>query len=224
MVAWCSTSADPRMHTHGSAHISYRMARPDDRRDIARFMSIAGGGIYEFLFDDLIPFVTAVDLLSSGIGGEQYPISYRNCRVASLGPEGEIVAAANVFPADLLKEDQYVLLASERHDHVRPMLELQDWGSMFLNCLAVSSAHHEIGTGATLLDWAEARAAAAGYDRLSLHVWADNVPAVQFYEARRFVRVGIANIPAHPRLSHTGGSILMRRMVCTDSAIAAGSV
>jgi ribosomal protein S18 acetylase RimI-like enzyme len=226
MVAWCWTSADPptQMHTHGPAHVTYRMARPDDRHDIARFMSIAGGGIYEFLFDDLIPFVTAADLLSSGIGGEQYPISYRNCRVASLGPEGEIVAAANVFPVDLLKEDQYVLLGSERQDHVRPMLELQDWGSMFLNCLAVSSAHHGMGIGATLLDWAEARAAAAGYDRLSLHVWADNIPAVQFYEARRFVRVGVAEIPAHPRLSHIGGSILMRRMICADSAIAAGSV
>jgi hypothetical protein len=47
---------------------------------------------------------------------------------------------------------------------------------------------------------------------------------VQFYEARRFVRVGVAEIPAHPRLSHIGGSILMRRMICADSAIAAGSV
>jgi ribosomal protein S18 acetylase RimI-like enzyme len=226
MAAWCSTSAEPptQMHTHSPAHVTYRMARPDDRRDIARFMSIAGGGIYEFLFDDLIPFVTAADLLSSGIGGEHYPISYRNCRVASLGPEGEIVAAANVFPVDLLKEDQYVLLGSERHDHVRPMLELQDWGSMFLNCLAVSSSHHAMGIGATLLDWAEARAAAGGYDRLSLHVWADNIPAVQFYEARRFARVGVAKIPAHPRLHHIGGSILMRRMICADGAIAAGPV
>jgi ribosomal protein S18 acetylase RimI-like enzyme len=212
------------MRAGGPAHIVYRTARPEDSRNIARFMSIAGGGIYEFLFDNLIPFVTAADLLSSGIGGEQYPISYRNCRVASLGPEGEIVAAANVFPADLLKEDHYVLLGSERHDHLRPMLELQDWGSMFLNCLAVSSAHHGLGIGAALLDWADARAAAAGYDRLSLHVWADNIPAVHFYEARRFVRLGVANIPAHPRLPHVGGSILMHRTIATDRAIAAGSV
>ncbi|WP_409334406.1 GNAT family N-acetyltransferase [Bradyrhizobium sp. AUGA SZCCT0283] len=186
-------------------------------------MCIAGGGIYEFLFDDLIPFVTAVDLLSSGIGGEQYPISYRNCCVASLGRDGEIVAAANVFPADLLKEDQFVLLGSERHNHIRPMLELQDWGSMFLNSLAVSDAHRGSGIGATLLGWAEARAAEAGYDRLSLHVWADNTPAVNFYEARRFVRVGTARIPAHPRLPHIGGSILMRHAISGDGMIAANS-
>ncbi len=193
------------------AQITYRMARPDDSRDLARYMCIAGGGVYEFLFDDLIPFVTAVDLLSAGIGGECYPVSYRNCCVAALGLDGEVVAAANVFAADMLKEDNYVLLGSERHDHIRPLLELQDWGSMFLNSLAVSDAHRGSGIGAKLLDWAEDRTAEAGYDRLSLHVWADNIPAVNFYKARRFVAVGVAEIPAHPRLPHHGGSILMSK-------------
>ena len=64
----------------------------------------------------------------------------------------------------------------ERHDHIRPMLALQDWGSMFLNSLAVSGAHRGFGIGAALLGWAEARAAEAGYDRLSLHVWGRQHP------------------------------------------------
>ena len=192
--------------------ITYRMARSDESGELARYMCIAGGGVYEFLFDDLIPFVTAVDLLSAGIGGERYPVSYRNCRVAALGSDG-IVAAANVFPADLLKEDNYVLLGSERHDHIRPMLELQDWGSMFLNSLAVSDAHRGAGIGARLLEWAEGRAAEAGYERLSLHVWADNISAVTFYRMRGFIEVGIAGIPAHPRLPHNGGSLLMSKAV-----------
>jgi ribosomal protein S18 acetylase RimI-like enzyme len=196
-----------------SAQITYRMARSDDSEDLARYMCIAGGGVYEFLFDDLIPFVTAVDLLSAGIGGERYPVSWRNCRVAALGDDGEIVAAANVFPADLLKDDNYALLGSERHDHIRPMLELQDWGSMFLNSLAVGDAYRGSGIGAGLLGWAETRAAEAGYDRLSLHVWADNISAVNFYKARRFVQVGLAGIPPHPRLPHNGGSILMSKTV-----------
>lgn len=196
-----------------SAEITYRMARPDDSGELARYMCIAGGGVYEFLFDDLIPFVTAIDLLSAGIGSERYPVSWRNCRVAALGDDGEIVAAANVFPADLLKDDNYALLGSERHDHIRPMLELQDWGSMFLNSLAVGDAYRGSGIGARLLQWAEGRAAEAGYDRLSLHVWADNVAAVNFYTMRGFVQVGLAGIPPHPRLPHNGGSLLMSKPV-----------
>jgi ribosomal protein S18 acetylase RimI-like enzyme len=75
-----------------------------------------------------------------------------------------------------------------------------------------------------MLGWAEARTAEAGYDRLSLHVWADNIPAVNFYKARRFVRVGIARIPAHPRLPHIGGSILMRHAISAGGTVAAGSI
>jgi ribosomal protein S18 acetylase RimI-like enzyme len=117
-----------------------------------------------------------------------------------------------------------VLLGSERHNHIRPMLELHDWGSMFLNSLAVSDAHRGWGIGATLLRWAEARTAEAGHDRLSLHVWADNIPALNFYEARHFVQVGIARIPSHPRLPHIGGSILMHHAISADGMIAAHSI
>ena len=56
-----------------SAQVTYRMARPDDSGELARYMCIAGGGVYEFLFDDLIPFMTAVDLLSAGAGWDEIP-------------------------------------------------------------------------------------------------------------------------------------------------------
>ncbi|MDP1883687.1 MAG: GNAT family N-acetyltransferase, partial [Bradyrhizobium sp.] len=74
-------------------------------------------------------------------------------------------------------------------------------------------AHRGSGIGARLLGWAEGRAAEAGYERLSLHVWADNVAAVTFYRTRGFIEVGVAGIPTHPRLPHDGGSILMSKAV-----------
>ena len=198
------------MTDENQIQIAYRAARPDDSRDIARFMCIAGGGLYEFLFDDLIPFMTAQDFLSPSISGEHYPISYRNCRVATAGDDDKIVGAANVFPADLLKHDNYHLLSSERYDHIRPVLELQDWGSMFLNSLATDETCRGFGIGAQLLGWAKTLTIESGFDRLSLHVWADNAAAVKFYQARGFTTISLAELPHHPRLSHTGGSLLMR--------------
>jgi len=38
---------------------------------------------------------------------------------------------------------------------------------------------------------------------------------VNFYEAHRFVPVGVAEIAPHPRLPHAGGSILMTKAVST---------
>lgn len=193
--------------------IEYRAARSFDSRDVARFVCLAGGGLYEFLFDDLIPFVTAVDFLAAGVASEDYPISYSNCFVAIDGDTNQVVGAVNVFPVDLLKHEKYALLPSDRQEHIRSMLQLQDWGSMFLNSLAVSDHYRGCGVGARLLGWAQDRARDAGFDRLSLHVWADNIIAQNFYTARGFVRLGIADVAHHPRLPHVGGSILMRQMI-----------
>ena len=192
-------------------NVALRPATADDSDTIARFICIAGGGLYEFLFDELIPFMSAIDFVSGGVGSEHYPISYRNCVVAEDAVVGEIVGVANVFPADELRHERYSLLPSGRHEHVRPMLELQDWGSMFLNALAVSDHCRGGGIGSRLLAWAEDRARESGLGRLSLHVWADNRRALALYRWHGFVELGVAEMPPHERLPHVGGSILMRK-------------
>jgi GNAT superfamily N-acetyltransferase len=104
----------------------------------------------------------AADFLAAGVASEDLPISYRNCCVATASET--IVGSANVFPTDALKNEDYAFVPSDRIDHIRSMLELQDWGSMFLNSLAVSEAHRGSGIGIRLLGWARTRAREAGFD------------------------------------------------------------
>jgi GNAT superfamily N-acetyltransferase len=201
------------LRAQAPAALLLRPAHRTDSREIARLMCMAGGGLFEFLFDDFIPFLTAMDFLTIGVATDLYPISYRNCHVAAHPRDRSLAGIANAFPADLLKHDGYGRLAADRRDHIQPMLEVQDWGSMFLNALAVDSAYRGHGTGARLLAWAEDRAREEGYVRLSLHVWADNTDALAFYRARGFVVVGNAAVAEHPRLRHRGGSVLMSKRV-----------
>ena len=49
--------------------IEYRAARFGDSLDIARFLCMAGGGLYEFLFDDIVPIMTATEFLAAGVAG-----------------------------------------------------------------------------------------------------------------------------------------------------------
>jgi GNAT superfamily N-acetyltransferase len=193
--------------------ILYRPAVVEDSEAIASHICASGGGLYEFLFDDLVPFMTAADFIAGGVASEHYPLCYRNCLVAADAGSGRVLGVANVFPADELKHDRYSLLPSGRHDHVRAMLELQDWGSMFLNALAVGEHSRGGGIGSALLDQAESRARERGFDRLSLHAWADNTRALDLYKVRGFVPVAVADVAPHPRLPHVGGSILMRKAV-----------
>lgn len=195
------------------AQISYRAAVPADSNSIADFICMAGGGLYEFLFDDLIPFVTARDILSAGVERLDPPISYLHCHVAVDGASGRLVGAANAFPADLLRNQDHALLPVGRMAHVRSMLEVQDWGSFFVNALAVSAEYRGHGIGGGLLAWAEEGARAAQLDRVSLHVWADNTTARALYQRLGFVEIALAEVAEHPRLPHRGGSILMRKML-----------
>ena len=189
--------------------IGYRAARVGDSVEIVRYICKAGGGLYEFLFDDLIPFVTAAGILAAGVAGEEYPISYRNCFIAFDTADNRVLGAANAFPADALGSESYQLVPRERQEHIRAMLELQDRGSLFLNALAVDDDSGHRGIGTKLLHWAQSRARAARLPRLSLHVWADNANARRFYQKHGFVELAVANVAPHSRLGHCGGSILM---------------
>lgn len=189
----------------------YRTASLTDSLDVARYISMAGGGLYEFLFGDLVPLLSADDLLAIAVASDSDPVSYRNCHAAVDEANGTIVGIANAFPADLLRDPGYGFLPSERTEHIRPMLRLQDWGSMFLNALAVSDQCRGRGIGGRLLEWALTRARVLGLPRLSLHVWADNSVAREYYKARGFVDMGVADVALHPRLPHRGGSVLMSR-------------
>jgi GNAT superfamily N-acetyltransferase len=205
--------ADSDFRAGLAGEIVYRAALASDSRDIARFICMAGEGLYEFLFDDLIPFVTAPDVLAMGTAGEEHPISYRNCHVAVARNGGLLVGAVNAFPADLVGQQSHAFLPADRRQHVRPMLELQDWGSMFVNALAVDDDYRGRGIGTRLLGAVEQHARSAGFDRLSLHVWADNLAARKLYSALGFLELGIAAIDPHPRLVHVGGSILMSKTI-----------
>lgn len=190
----------------------FRPAVPDDSRAIADLICQAGGGLYEFLFDDLIPLVGATDIVAAGVAMSGGPLSHENCLVAS-SASGEIVGAVNFFPADSLTEETFLSLVSDRFDHISPMLRLRDPGSMFLNAIAVSRNHRGNGVGTRLLALIEAASMEAGLSRLSLHVWIDNVAAIRLYKRHGFAEVGIAELAFSPRLPHSGGSLLMRKIL-----------
>ncbi len=199
-----------KIHDEQDRHIVYRPGEVGDSNEIASYMCLAGDGLYEFLLNDLVPGLAATGILRWAIASSETPLSYRNCFVAVDENTGQLAGVVNSFPADRLKQHGLDFLPGDRTHHVRAILNLQDWGSWFVNSLAVGENWRRKGIATNLMDHAASQASEAGFDRISLHVWADNLSACAFYKKSGFAAMGTADITAHPRLPHTKGSILMR--------------
>ena len=188
-----------------------RAAEPDDAPEMARLIDMAGGGVYEFLLDGLVPGMTAAEMLVPGLAGSSGSFSHRHSGVAELA--GRVVGVAHAYPVDWMKTEDYSGLPPDRLAHLAEFNQTQDWGSYFLAALAVDPADRRQGVSRRLLAWVYERARTGGFDRVTLHVWADNPAAQSLYVSEGFVEVARAAVPWHDRLPHRGGSILLRRYV-----------
>ncbi|MGB5212457.1 MAG: GNAT family N-acetyltransferase [Anderseniella sp.] len=198
---------------NASSDISYRYATSEDSAAVASYICLAGDGLYEFLLDDLIPGFTSTEILKWTVGVLASPLSYKNCFVAVDSGTNQIAGVINLFPADLLHEQNHELINTQRWRFLEPVFNLWDQGSLFVNSLAVGRQWRQCGIGGRLLDHAYERAKSDGYDRVSLHVWSDNLNAISFYEKRGFTILDRVALPAHPQLPDKSGSILMSRKV-----------
>ncbi|MGQ9368606.1 N-acetyltransferase family protein [Azospirillum sp. ST 5-10] len=192
-----------------AADIRIRPAEPHDAPAIAPLVLAAGGGVYEFLLDGLVPGMDAGAMLVPGIAGRAGSFSHRHMAVAEAA--GRVVGVAHAHPTDWMRDADRSFIPTDRLAHLEPFDNTQDWGSHFLSALAVEPGWRRHGLARRLLAWSYHRAAEGGYDRLTLHVWADNAAARSLYAGEGFTEVAVAAIPWHARLPHDGGSVLLRR-------------
>lgn len=188
-----------------------RPACADDAPDLARLIDVAGGGVYGFLLDGLVPGMTVPEMLMPGLAGRTGSLSHRQSGVAEW--EGRVIGVAHGYPVDWIRTEDYSGLPPDRIDHLASFSQTHDWGSYFLSALAVDEAFRRQGVAARLLGGFYERARDLGFDRVTLHVWADNAAAQRLYAKEGFVEAGRAAIPWHERLPHQGGSVLLHRSV-----------
>ena len=189
--------------------ILFRAARASDAQAIGELMVEAGGGLFEFLLEGVLPDTTPAGVLALAVAGDGDPCSYRNVRVAET--EERVVAMINAYPVDLLKTEPRDLVPPDRLAHIATLDEITDWGSFFVSSMAVAASHRRRGIARRLLAWAVTEAERQGFDRVSLQVWAHNEGARRLYESEGFEIRDRARIAPHPRLPRDGESLLMVR-------------
>src|SRR5271156_2444103 len=187
-----------------------RAALPSDAYALAELSIMAGDSMYEFLLEEMAPREMLAGLMARSMKQDTGGSSWRHCLVAE---EHGIVGMINAFPAAWLRDEERDILPQDRVQILDPIDQAQDWESFLVNSVAIRSQHRRQGVAMRLMEMVIEKARADGFGCLTANVWADNVAARALFESQGFAVQTQVEIPSHPGLAHTGGSLLMARQI-----------
>lgn len=190
-------------------NLNYRPGKREDCQRIAELDYIASDGVVEYLFHDLVPGVSSLQLLSSGLEQDEYPHTFRSSIVVE--SDHEIVGMALSYPAEYhcITEELVNFVPADRLERFREFYSSRVEGSYFLDAMSVEEKYRSLGIGKALLEKTKVKASSEGYAELSLIVFADNSRAINLYEHSGFKRVKDIELRPHHLIPHEGGCILM---------------
>ncbi len=194
-----------------------RLAVPSDAKGIAQHLCLAGGGLMEFLLDEIVPGVKADQLLAISVAEEGEALSYQNAVVVETkyGIQGLLLSYP--FSDFNISKQMQMFVEKERLDHVRELYSHRIPDSYYIHALSVDEKLAGKGIGKTLLELSYEIAAEDGYDDISLHVWNDNTRARELYQKNGFKDASYVKIDKNLQIKHEGGMCLMRRSLISNA-------
>jgi len=190
--------------------VNYREAKKEDSYRIAELDNIASDGAIEYLFHDLIPNVSPVQIVASNLENDLYPYSYRSTIVAEC--DNKIVGISLSFPTKHHKitDEMQKFFPAERIEHFKNFFSTRIEGSYFLDALCVDEKYRNKGVGSELIDLTKTKAQKEGYNVLSLIVFVDNINAQRMYQRNGFEIIKNIELKPHKIIPHEGGCVLMK--------------
>ncbi len=189
--------------------VTVRFGENDDSAAITNFIMSAGDGLFEFLLDGILPGIKARELIRMAVTDATSPLVYSNALLAEI--DGRPVGLILGYPSEQYGIPPIVetIVPRRRLQHVAEILSSRIDDSWYINSVAVAPEARGCGVARLLLTTAADLAREQGFERLSLHAWADNAAALSLYGSLGFEAVrDIAVAPAE-RLTHSGTMRLM---------------
>jgi len=189
--------------------LRYRPAEKADSLRIAELISLASDGVVDFLFHDLVPAMTPVQIMAHNLAHDHFPHTYQSAVVALNGKD--IVAMALSYPSAYhqITADMRVFFPAERLEHLNDFYTVNIPRSWFLDALAVEPTHRRQGIGTGLIELTKEKAKDNGYNMLSLIAFRDNHPALALYETLGFDQVAHIHLAANAFIHHADGCALL---------------
>lgn len=193
------------------ANMSYEYG-PAEKKDcatLAEFINMASDGVVEYLFHDLVPGMTPVQLIAHNLENEDTSHSYKNAIVAREGDD--VVGMALSYPSSYhrITDEMRSFFPADRLAHLGDFFASRVENSWYLDTLGVFGGYRRQGIGERLISLTQEKAADNGYNALSLIVFADNALAIPVYKRIGFKVVRKVELGGNEFIKHEDGSLLM---------------
>ena len=195
--------------------IKYRVGIKEDSSKIAELIDIASDGVVEYLFHELVPGMTPVQVVARNLQNENYPHTYSSAIVAT--DNDEIVGMALSYPSSFhrITDEMRGFFPKDRMEHLRIFFSSRVENSWFLDALCVLKSHRRRGIGEKLISSTKEKAIENGFTALSLIVFADNELALPLYKRTGFEVVQKVELLENEFIKHKDDCFLMKYEINT---------
>lgn len=190
--------------------VSYRNGRKEDCTVLAILVNEASEGIIAYLFHDLIPGMTPLQIVAHNLSTEDSFYSYKNTIVAEYNQNTIGVSLSYPSSFHQMTEEMRNFLPKDRLEHFKSFYASRVEDSLFLNALCVDSHFQGYGIGTRLISLTKQKARENGFKALSLMVLADNTDALRLYTRCGFKTVKAVELKPHDLIPHEGGCLLLK--------------
>ena len=191
-------------------------ARKADAKDLARLINMAGEGIPQYLWKNVVSGdQTPLEIGAQRAAREGGGFSYTNARV--IRSDSSVIGMIIAYPLLEAEDEENI---SEYPEVVRPLVRLENEviGSWYVNAIATSEASRGMGVATKLLYEAEQLARQNNIHRMSLIVASENDNARQLYQRLGYKIIKIAPVTQFPGALHGGDWELMVKPLLPDEA------
>ena len=188
---------------------SYGPAEKKDCAVLAELINMASEGVVEYLFRDLVPGVTPVQLIAHNLENVDTPHCYKSAIVARDGDD--VVGMTLSYSSDFhyISDEMRDFFPPDRLEHLSDFYAARVENSWYLDTLGVFEGHRRQGIGEKLISLTKDKAVENGYNALSLIVFADNELALPVYKRTGFEIVRKVELGANEYIHHEDGSLLL---------------
>jgi ribosomal protein S18 acetylase RimI-like enzyme len=195
--------------------IKYRAGEKQDCTKLAELINIASDGVVEYLFHDLVPGMTPVQVIAHNLENDNYPHSYKSAIAAT--DANDVIGMALSYPSSYHKitDEMKSFFPAERIEHFSSFYTSRIENSWFLDALCVIESHRRCRIGEKLISLTKKKAVDNGCNTLSLIVFADNVLAIPVYEHTGFEVAQKVELRGNEFIKHEDGCLLMKCEITT---------